>query len=151
MAKRAGSLKAMICGTAVLACTAPEALEPAPNAALVQTCAPWDGPAIALFLTDQPAVATFPARPYSAITIYRGLPEVLGHHFDVGPEIQDLGRGEICPATGECRPAQVASVTFGQLDADSTVQVTYRLEAPPERAMGGTGRARLHPATGFCG
>jgi hypothetical protein len=145
------SVGAVVCGLLALACTAPESLPSAPNAALVQTCAPWDGPAVALFLTDQPAVATYPSAPYAAIMVYRSISAVVGHHFDVSPESQNLGQAQICPAVGECQPANGASVSFRELRADSTVEVEYRLDLAPNRVMTGKGRARFYPTAALCG
>jgi hypothetical protein len=141
----------VLAGMIALACTAPESLGPGLNAALVQTCAPWDGPAVALFLTDQPAVATYPTPPYSAITVYKGVSEVMGRHFTVSPDSQNVGYANACPAVGDCQPARSASVTFHQLDADSTVEVEYRIDFALNRIVSGRVRARLHPAAGFCG
>jgi hypothetical protein len=145
------SIGATIGGLLALACLPQETRDPAPNVALVQTCAPWDGPAIALFVTDQPAVATYPSPPYSSITIYRSVSEVLNRSFEVGVTTQNVGSGGVCPAMGECTPARTATVSFGGLEADSTVAVTYRIEASPDRVIAGKGRARLNPAHEMCG
>ena len=151
MTLRIAGIRATVCGLIALACQTTQPLSPPLNAALVQTCAPFDGPAIALFLTDQPAVATYPQPPYSGITIYRSVSEVLDRQFDVSPATQNLGSAQICPATGECQTAKAASVTFRGLAADSTVEVTYRLEPTSGKPITGQGRARLHPAAGMCG
>jgi len=138
-------------GLVILACETPSDVAPPPYAALLQTCAPWDGPAVALFLTDVPAAASYPPPPYSAITIHRGIAAVLGHGFEVGSETRELGFGQICPADDECRPARSASITFSGMNADSTVQVAYRFELAQGGILKGKARARFHPEPALCG
>ncbi|HEU5218753.1 MAG TPA: hypothetical protein VFU23_08835 [Gemmatimonadales bacterium] len=124
---------------------------PSLNAALVPTCAPWDGPAVALFLTDRLAVTTYPAAPYVSITVYHGVPDILNQRFDVTATSQNVGFAQQCPAQGGCITAQAASVTFGGQDADSTIDVTYRLKLDAGRVISGSARARLYPQQVFCG
>ena len=150
MTVRSVRLSALLGGFLVLACEAPSERVPPPYATLVQTCAPWDGPAVALFLTDQPAVG-YPPPPYHAIMVYRGVSEVLGHRFDVGTETQNLGSAQVCLVNTECRQAGSAAITFGGMGADSTVQVTYRLDLGPDGSLKGKALARLHPAPALCG
>jgi hypothetical protein len=147
---RIAGIRTTVCGLISLACQTTQPLAPF-NASLVQTCAPWDGPAVALFLTDEPSTAAYPQPPYSGITVYRSVPEALGHRFDVGPATQDIGNAQICPAAGECQPVRAASVTFRGLAADSTVAITYRLELTSGRVITGQARARLHPLMEMCG
>ena len=151
MTPRAFCIEATVSGLIALACQAPRTLAPTLNAALVPTCAPWDGPAIALFLTEQPAVATHPQPPYWSITVYRSISDIVGQDFVVSAETQNLGQGQVCPSVGECYPAPMASVSFREFNADSTVEVTYRIELTSDSVITGRGRARLHPASGRCG
>jgi hypothetical protein len=148
---RASCLKATVCGLIALACQAPETLDRPFNAALVPTCAPWDGSATALFLTEQSAVATYPQPPYWAITIYRSVPDIVGRDFVVSAETQNLGQGQVCPSVGACYPAPEASVSLSRLNADSTVDVRYRFDLTPDSVITGKARARLYPASGMCG
>lgn len=138
------------CGLIGLACQAPTA-DAHLNAALVTTCAPWDGAAVALFLTERPAVAAFPDPPYWGITVYKSMADVQGHQFDVSPESQNVGYGQVCPAVGDCYPARAASVRFGNLAPDSVVDVTYRMELTPGAVLRGTALARLYRMPGRCG
>ena len=151
MTARGSCIEATVCGLVALACQAPEIPAHTLNAALVQTCAPFDGPAIALFLTERPPVAAYPEPPYWAITVYRSISDVLGRDFDVSLETQNLGQGQVCPSVGACYPAPEASVSFRRLDADSTVEVTYRFVLSSDSVITGGARARLHPAAGRCG
>lgn len=126
-------------------------LVPGPVATLVRTCAPWDGAAIALFLTDRPPAEAYPPAPYVSVTVYRSLPEILGRRFEITPESSRIGSGQVCPATGPCRVAARATVSFAGLNRDSTVGVTYRIELGPKEVISGRIRARLNPERPMCG
>lgn len=139
-----------IVGLVVLGCATPLPQAPILNAVLVETCAPWDGAAVALFLTERAAVDSYPSPPYSAITVYRDLPKLLGRRFEVGRDTPNLGSGHACPATGPCVPAPGASIAFGGLNPDGTIEVTYRLEASGGAVLTGRARARLSPIPRRC-
>ena len=143
-------LSLSIAGLVVLGCATPGPQAPILNAVLVETCAPWDGPAVALFLTEQPAVDSYPSPPYSAIVVYRGLSQLLGRRFEVGPDTPNLGSGQACPAAGSCAPAPGATIAFGGLNPDRTVGVTYRLEVAGRPVLTGRARARLSPMPRRC-
>jgi hypothetical protein len=142
---------AIIAGLLVISCQASETMRPAPYAALVETCAPWDGAAITVFLTEQPTAEPFPPAPYSAISVYRSLAEVLGRRFELTEATGSLGAGQVCPSTGACYPARGVAISFQGLNPDSTVGLTYRLEASPGQVTGGRVRARLSALRRLCG
>lgn len=139
-----------IAGLVVLGCATPLPQGTTLNAVLVETCAPWDGAAVALFLTERAAVDSYPAPPYSSITVYRSLPQLLGRRFEVGPDTPNLGSGHACPETGACVPVPGASIAFGGLNPDGTIEVTYRLEASGGPVLTGRARARLSPNPRRC-
>ncbi|HEY9384057.1 MAG TPA: hypothetical protein VIP80_11155 [Gemmatimonadales bacterium] len=136
---------------APLACQAPQSVDESPSAALLQTCAPWDGPAVSLFLTDSPGASTYPAPPYRAITIYRDLNEVLGERFEVTATTPQVGIAQDCASAGRCAPVLGAAVQFGGLGADSTILVTYRFQRAAGRVQSGIVKARLYPQARMCG
>lgn len=136
---------------APLACQASQSVDESPSAALLQTCAPWDGPAVSLFLTDSPAVSTYPAPPYRSITIYRDVAELLGKRFEVTATTQQIGIAQDCPSAGRCTSVLAAAVQFGGLRADSTILVTYRFERAPGGVQNGIVKARLYPQARMCG
>jgi len=148
--RRQRALSLLGAGLLALGCTTSATQSPTLNAMLLETCAPWDGPAVALFLTEQAAVDSYPSSPYSSITVYQSLAELLGRRFDLGPDTPNLGSGSVCPATGECATAPVAMIAFGGLNPDSTIGVTYRLEAADGRVLSGAAQARLSPIPRRC-
>jgi hypothetical protein len=133
------------------ACTASEPTNDTRYAALVQTCAPWDGPAVSLFLTGVAAAPGYPTAPYSAITIYKSVSQIEGRQFSVSSSTSNLGSAEDCPRVGECGQVAGASISFGALAADSTMTVTYRLDLGAGRVLRGAVQPRLYPPPGFCG
>ena len=146
-----GSLRPGLASLLFVACASSDVAGPGPNAALVQTCAPWDGAAVALFLTDQPPVPTYPTAPYTEITLYHGVSEITSRRFEIGPETPNTGFAQECPQAGVCVPARAASVAFGELNADSTIAVSYRLESASGRVVRGEVRPRLSPMAARCG
>jgi hypothetical protein len=137
-------------GLAMVACNGDNIPVRDQNAALLQSCGPTDGPAVTLVLTDQPASAEWPAPPYSAITVYRALGDVVGRHFDFNQTITSGGQAFVCPAVGDCEAATSASVTFGTFKADSTIAASYRIVAP-SGSLRGSALARYHPLSMLCG
>jgi hypothetical protein len=144
------SLKAVSLGLLALACGAPEdRLAPA-FATLMPSCAPWDGPAVTLFLTSRPTIS-HPVPPYSAIMVYRSVTQVLGRRFEVSPMTPNLGVGQVCPLDGDCSSSDAAWVNFGGLNPDSTLEITYSIEQASGPTSHGRVRARFHPNAAFCG
>lgn len=137
--------------TVLAGCGAAETTAGPSNASLVQTCAPWDGPAVGLYLTATTPAATYPEPPFLSITVYKGVPDIQGKSFTVSQGTTDLGFAQDCPTNSSCVPADKARVSFGMLAADSTIQVTYRIEFPSDRILVGQVRPRLLPAPGLCG
>ena len=138
-------------GLSMLGCGAAETTAGPNNASLIQTCAPWDGPAVGLFLTTSPPPSTYPEPPYLSITVYKSVPEVQGKSFTVSSGTTNLGYAQDCPTISGCVPAEQARISFGFLASDSTVTVSYRLEFPSNRILVGQVRPRLLPAPGLCG
>lgn len=135
----------------ILGCGATESTAGPTNASLIQTCAPWDGPAVGLFLTTSPPPSTYPEPPYLSITVYKSVSEIQGKSFTVSSETANLGVAQDCETISGCVTAEQARITFGFLGSDSTVSVSYRLEFPSDRILVGQVRPRLLPAPGLCG
>lgn len=138
-------------GLSMLGCGAAETTAGPSNASLIQTCAPWDGPAVGLFLTTSPPASTYPEPPYLSITVYKSVPDVQGKSFTVSSSTTNLGYAQDCPTISGCLPAEEARVSLGFLATDSTIQVSYRLKLSSDRIMVGQVRPRLLPAPGLCG
>jgi hypothetical protein len=134
-----------------LGCGAAETTAGPSNASLIQTCAPWDGPAVGLFLTTSPPPSTYPEPPYLSITVYKSVSEIQGKSFTVNSGTAQLGIAQDFPTIVSCAIAEEARVTFGFLGSDSTVQVSYRLEFSKNRILVGQVRPRLRAAPGLCG
>ena len=68
---------------------------------LQSSCVPWDGPAIDIRLTTEPAQCKRMSGPYIAIGVWRGLPIRAGHVAKFGPTL-DTGFASRCTKVGDC-------------------------------------------------
>ncbi len=134
----------------VAACDTAEPLPRPSHAALFRTCAPFDGPAVTLFLTEQ-AVSAQPAPPYSAVSVHRDISALLGRRFDLTPETLNLGMVQVCPAEGNCDSDGSGWISFGGLNPDSTVEIAYRVALSSGRTLGDRIRVRYRTGRALCG
>lgn len=91
------------------------------------SCAPWDGPAIVVTLTAEPAQCKQTSGPYIDIGVWRGLPIHSGQEVKFGAG-SDAGFASRCAKAGDCERAESGTIVFE----------TYH-----ERS-GATGRYELH-------
>src|SRR4249920_2207876 len=72
---------------------------------LVQSsCAPWDGPAIGITLTSEPAQCERVTGPYISMGVWRGLPIHAGQTVKFGSG-SDAGLASRCAKEGDCQRA----------------------------------------------
>ncbi len=141
---RSLKLTALLCWLAP-ACQTEGPAQPALYARLARSCAPFDGPAVTLYLSDHPIEAAVPSPPYRMISVYRAVDDVLGHSFTLENSAQ-LGSASNCVTESDCRPSVTTSVSFGALGSDSIVKVSYRFDT-----LSGSVSPRLDPTPAFCG
>ena len=121
------------------------------HAYLQGTCAPWDGPATALFLADGAAVGDVVPRPFLLISVYEGVLSVSGNRFRITPQNGDIGAALACTADGECEPLAEAVVKFGTLDEGAPARVTVRVTRAGGRVEGGQFDAGWLEPANLCG
>jgi hypothetical protein len=80
------------------------------------SCAPWDGPAIGITLTSEPAQCKRISEPFISIGIWRGLP------------IQE----------GNCERAQSGTITFDRYEVGSGASGRYELHFKGDETLNGT-------------
>ena len=75
------------------------------------SCAPWDGPAIEMRLTTEPAECKKVSGPFLSIAIWRGLPLHAGQVVNLGA---GSGAGSVarCAKEGDCKLAESATMRF---------------------------------------
>jgi len=148
MTLRALKLLVLLCWLAP-ACQTEEPPQETVYAKLARSCAPFDGPAVTLYLSDHPIEAAVPAPPYDMISVYRGLDEVLGQSILV--ESTQVGSAAECLSANDCRPYIGALIKFGALGSDSTIAVSYRIFLSAEDELSGSVHPKLDPAPALCG
>jgi hypothetical protein len=90
------------------------------------SCAPWDGPAVEMRLTTQPAECKRVSEPYISVAIWRGLPIHEGQVVKLGAG-SDAGSAARCVKEGDCKLAQSATIVFDKYHGRSDAAGHYEL------------------------
>jgi hypothetical protein len=90
------------------------------------SCAPWDGPAVEMRLTTQPAECKRVSEPYISIAIWRGLPIHAGQIVKLGAG-SDAGSAARCAKEGDCKLAQSATIVFDSYEVRSAATGHYEM------------------------
>ena len=122
------------------------------------SCAPWDGPAVEMRLTTEPAECKRVTEPYISIAIWRGLPIHEG-------QIVKLGAGSDAGSAARCAKAEKGSAHWHSRLSQAALAclIHTRLEVTPGishwRSIGSLSRAgsrsspakkgMILPASGF--
>ena len=93
---------------------------------LQRSCAPWDGPAIDLRLTSEPAQCKAIAGPYIDIGVWRGLPIHSGQSVRFAPT-SDAGFASRCSKVGDCERAESGTIMFDSYQTGSGASGRYEL------------------------
>jgi len=99
------------------------AAEPAPYsyAFAMPDCAPWDGPAVVLYLLDSNSDNVPPATPHVRVTIWKGAPE-LAHRTFRWPANPQPGAAAQCSSADSCEAVIEGQITFGAVDPNRFVE-----------------------------
>src|SRR4029077_4160641 len=114
------------------------------------SCAPWDGPAIEMRLTTEPAQCKRVTEPYIAIAIWRGLPIHEGQVVKVGSG-SDAGSAARCAKEGDCKLAQSATIVFDKYQERSGAAGHYELQFKGGEILKGTFAVKWCEERVFCG
>lgn len=110
-------------------------------------CAPWDGAATTITLSDTP-IGPEPSGPYLVISVYRS-PEEVGGTTRIDGQLEHGMSARLCPADGDCVPAQDGAVTL--TTTDSGVDGRYTLRLSDGRRLTGSFGARMIALRVLCG
>jgi len=110
-------------------------------------CAPWDGAATTITLSDAPIGST-PTDFYLVLSVYRSPSDVDGTTRIDGRQAEGMS-ARLCPAVGDCVPAQEGSVTL--TTTDSGIGGRYALRLSDGRRLTGSFRARMVAFRVLCG
>jgi translocator protein len=114
-------------------------------------CAPWDGAATSIYLSDSPAGAQLPPEaPYLQLVIYRGGGDLAGRRVTLGHQEDGSGIAVHCRAGGACSTADDGTVEFGPPDASGALTGAYHLVFA-DGPVSGVFHAVWSPRTALCG
>ena len=91
------------------------------------SCAPWDGPAIEMRLTTEPAECKKVSGPFLSIAIWRGLPIHAGQVVNLN---EGSGAGSVarCTKEGDCKLTESATIVFDKYQERSGAAGHYELQ-----------------------
>jgi hypothetical protein len=148
-----GLLCALACGTG-------EGLKPFPAhpgdypyAYASRSCAPWDGPAVIIYLTREPLDSTGVPSPQSSfvsVAIWRSRTDLPGASFS-WPTSEQIGTVLLCPGTGTCEQPASARVRFRAGSSPDSVDGWADLQFPSGTTVRGRFRAVWGGQPVFCG
>lgn len=120
----------------VLAAIPSSADSPFSYALIRPSCAPWDGAAIEVTLTKEPARCDRTDGPYLAIGVWKGLPLHDGQEVKFNPGSSD-GFASQCAKTGDCERAEYGKIVFEKFQAGSAASGHYELHFKGGRTLTG--------------
>jgi hypothetical protein len=134
---RIQSMSATVVAVVAIAATAISAPAAFSYGTIQSSCAPWDGPAIGITLTNKPTQCKRTSEPFISIGIWRGLPVQAGQvvTFDPG---SDAGFASRCKKEGNCERAQSGTITFDRYQEGSGASGRYELHFKGEQKLSGT-------------
>ena len=114
------------------------------------SCAPWDGPAVALRLTTEPAECKKLSGPFLSIAIWRGLPIHAGQTFNFGAG-SNAGTVARCAKDGDCKLSQSATITFDKYQDRVSAAGHYELQFKDGEVLKGSFEVKWCEERVFCG
>jgi hypothetical protein len=114
------------------------------------SCAPWDGPAIEIVLTQTPAACKQPSGPYLEIGVWRGLPIHAGQTVIFSPT-SDTGFATRCTKVGDCNRAESGTIVFERYQDGSGAAGRYELHFKSGDTLKGTFDAKWCHGRVLCG
>lgn len=113
-------------------------------------CAPWDGAATSVFMTDAPedSVAAY---PLLRISVYHDMGSVIGARWSIGEPGPDGAAGVLCPPGANCASATGGWVEFETSTADGTLRGRYELTMPDGHRLAGAFVAPVQHTRVMCG
>ena len=118
---------------------------------LIQSsCAPWDGPAIELTLTTEPAKCERVTGPYISMGVWRGLPIHAGQVVKFGAG-SDAGFASRCAQEGDCQRAESGTIVFEKYEEGSGARGRYELHFRGGETVKGNFNVQWCKTRSICG
>jgi hypothetical protein len=116
------------------------------------SCAPTDGPAIAIMLTTEPAECKRVTGPFLSFAIWRDLPIHPGQVFEFGSgSSSNAGYAARCEKEGVCKVAQSATLVIDKYQERSSGSGHYELQVKGGETLKGTFEVKWCEERMFCG
>lgn len=147
----------MVLAGVVLGCSGSAEMAPVPNppsgypmAFAEDECAPWDGPAVAIYLTDK-HLEGYPAPyPHLRIAIWRPAAELGGQIIRWSGDDQSIGVAVRCPEAGKCQRADSVKLQFGSRGPDGVIPGYLELKFEDGASIRGGFRAEWRDRRVMC-
>jgi hypothetical protein len=133
-----------------VATTATSAPNPFSYGTMQSSCAPWDGPGIAITLTNEPAQCKRTSEPFISIAIWRGLPLQSGQVVKFTPG-SDAGFASRCKKEGNCERTQSGTIMFDRYEVGSGASGRYELHFKGDDTLSGTFEVKWCQERVVCG
>ena len=150
MRRRIHAMLATFIAFIAIATTATSAPAAFSYGTMQSSCAPWDGPAIGITLTSEPAQCKRTSEPFISIGIWRGLPVQSGQVVKFAPG-SDAGFASRCKKEGDCERAQSGSITFDRYEKGSSASGHYELHFKSDETLSGTFEVKWCEERVICG
>ena len=155
---RPRSLQTCLCAMLCLGCTSGEEIWSLsdtgfPHAYFHDDCAPWDGPALSIVLSQTQLGSPFELGfPSVRVTSWRPPAELAGASLEWSGVAHDLGYASFCESEDSCRTASTVRLRFdpAQPSADELAGQLH-LEFEDGRVVSGAFRAVRLPFRVLCG
>jgi hypothetical protein len=118
-----------------------------PHAIAHADCAPWDGPATTIILSESPPDDSLTG-PYLSITVYRSPTQAGGRTRVDDDQLQGMS-ARFCPGDGPCIPADAGWVDL--TPGSGVLRGRYSLRLPDGRTLRGSLTAPVERGQMLCG
>ena len=126
-------------------------LTPYPYAYARRDCAPWDGPAFSVVLTDTPAQPDSLTTSFLRIAVWRGIESAIGRTLAWEGTTSQVGTASRCQADGRCEEASRGEIRVEWRTADSLLGGEFRVDFGRTRSERGRFTAAWVPDRVMCG
>jgi hypothetical protein len=138
------------CGTEPDPTLPSEPIREFPFATASPSCAPWDGPAVAILLTATADTLPPAAAPYLNVGLYDSRDRLLRRTIS-WPAETEVGGASWCVDGDDCMAADSGVVRLDAVEDDSVLAGRLRLHFPGGAVLDGSFRATWRPRTAICG
>jgi hypothetical protein len=124
-----------------------------PYAYAARSCAPWDGPAVTIFLVPSPVDSSStlpPDAPHIELAIWRSPASLTGTTL-TWPTTEQIGVLTACRDQTTCEQATAATVRFRSLPSGGSLEGHISAKFPTATGVSGGFRAVWHPERALCG